>query len=194
VRFPMRFLPTAAMAASLLIAGALPATALAQATPPATIIVVDIERVVSQSAAGKQAMTEIQAKVSALQSRANALQGQLKTEADAIQAGQANNSLAGPALETRVKAFGQKQQSAQQEVGRLESEVQRSRQYVLQQISDGVNPIVVQLMKERGASIAMPKAAALQYSPALDVTTEVIARLDKALPKVSTTPPATPQK
>lgn len=186
----MRFLPSAAMAASLLVAGALPATVLAQATPPATIIVVDIERVVSQSAAGKQAMTEIQSKMSTLQSRANTLQGQLKTEADAIQAGQANNSLAGPALETRVKAFGQKQQSAQQEIGRLENEIQRSRQYVLQQISDGVNPIVVQLMKERSASIAIPKAAALQYSPSLDVTTEVIARLDKSLPKVSTTPPA----
>ena len=184
------FLPSAAMAASLLIAGALPATVLAQAAAPATIIVVDIERVVSQSAAGKAAMGEIQGKVTALQTRANALQGQLKTEADAIQAGQANKSLAGPALDTRVKAFGQKQQSAQQEIGRLENEIQRSRQFVLQQISDGVGPIVSQIMKERGANIALPKGATLQHAAALDVTTEVITRLDKSLPKVSTTPPA----
>jgi len=184
------FLPSAAMAASLLIAGALPATVLAQAAAPATIIVVDIERVVSQSAAGKAAMGEIQGKVTALQTRANALQGQLKTEADAIQAGQANKSLAGPALDTRVKAFGQKQQSAQQEVGRLENEIQRSRQFVLQQISDGVGPVVSQIMKERGANIALPKGATLQHAAALDVTTEVITRLDKSLPKVSTTPPA----
>lgn len=190
----MRLLPSAAMAASLLIAGALPATVLAQATPPATVIVVDIERVVSQSAAGKQAQSEIQAKVNALQSRANTLQGQLKTEADAIQAGQANKSLAGPALETRVKAFGQKQQSAQQEVGRLEGEIQRSRQHVLQQISDGVGPIVAQIMKERGANVAIPRAATLQFLPALDVTTEVISRLDKSLPKVSTTPPPPPAR
>lgn len=184
------FLPSAAMAAALLIAGALPAPALAQSAPAATIIVVDIERVVSQSAAGKQAMGEIQGKVTALQTRANALQGQLKTEADAIQAGQASKSLAGPALETRVKAFGDKQQSAQQEVGRLENEIQRSRQFVLQQISDGVGPIVSQLMKERGANIALPKGATLQHAAALDVTAEVISRLDKSLPKVSTTPPA----
>ena len=184
------FMPSAAMAASLLIAGALPATVLAQAAASAAIIVVDIERVVSQSAAGKAAMGEIQGKVTALQTRANALQGQLKTEADAIQAGQANKSLAGPALDTRVKAFGQKQQSAQQEVGRLENEIQRSRQFVLQQISDGVGPIVSQIMKERGANIALPKGATLQHAAALDVTTEVITRLDKSLPKVSTTPPA----
>jgi Skp family chaperone for outer membrane proteins len=184
------FLPSAAMAASLLIAGVLPATVLAQAAAPATIIVVDIERVVSQSAAGKAAMGEIQGKVTALQTRANALQGQLKTEADAIQAGQANKSLAGPALDTRVKAFGQKQQSAQQEVGRLENEIQRSRQFVLQQISDGVGPVVSQIMKERGANIALPKGATLQHAASLDVTAEVITRLDKSLPKVSTTPPA----
>jgi Skp family chaperone for outer membrane proteins len=182
-------LPSAAMAAALLITGALPAPALAQSAPAATIIVVDIERVVSQSAAGKQAMGEIQGKVTTLQTRANALQGQLKTEADAIQAGQASKSLAGPALETRVKAFGDKQQSAQQEVGRLENEIQRSRQFVLQQISDGVGPIVSQIMKERGANIALPKGATLQHAAALDVTTEVISRLDKSLPKVSTTPP-----
>jgi Skp family chaperone for outer membrane proteins len=184
------FLPSAALAASLLIAGALPATVLAQAAPPATIIVVDVDRVVSQSAAGKQATSEIQAKVNALQSRANTLQGQLKTEADAIKAGQANKTLAGPAFDTRVQAFGQKEQSARQELGRLEGEIQRSRQFVLQQISDGVGPIVSQLMKERGANIALPKAATLQFSSGLDVTAEVISRLDKALPKVSTTPPA----
>jgi len=183
------FLPSAAMAAALLIAGAMPATVLAQAAPAATIIVVDIERVVSQSTAGKQAMGEIQGRVSALQTRANTLQGQLKTEADAIQAGQANKSLAGPALETRVKAFRQKEGSAQQEIGRLENEIQRSRQFVLQQISDAVGPIVSQIMKDRGANIALPKAATLQHAAAMDVTADVISRLDKSLPKVSTTPP-----
>jgi Skp family chaperone for outer membrane proteins len=184
-----QFLPSAALAASLLFAGALPAPVMAQSAPAATIIVVDIERVVSQSAAGKQAMGEIQGKVTALQTRANALQGQLKTEADAIQAGQANKSLAGPALETRVRAFGDKQQAAQQEIGRLENEIQRSRQHVLQQISAAVGPIVSQVMKERGANIAVPKAATLQHAGALDVTAEVISRLDKSLPKVSTNPP-----
>ncbi len=188
------FVKTVALAASLLMVGAVPPAAVAQtaALPPAAIVIVDMDRVVSQSAAGKQAMTEIQGKVTAAQTRANALQGQLKTEADAIQAGQANKSLAGPAFDSRVKAFGEKQQSAQRELGRLEGEIQRSRQHVMKQISDGVNPIITAIMKERGATIAMPKAATLQHVAGLEVTTDVIARLDKALPKVSTTPPPAP--
>jgi Skp family chaperone for outer membrane proteins len=125
-----------------------------------------------------------------LQTRANALQGQLKTEADAIQAGQANQSLAGPALETRVKAFGDRQQAAQREVGQAENDLQRSRQFVLKQISDGVNPILTVVMRERGANLALPVGATLQHGSSLDVTADVIARLDKSLPRVSTTPPA----
>jgi Skp family chaperone for outer membrane proteins len=146
--------------------------------------------VVVQSAAGKQAQAEIQTKMNALQTRANALQGQLKTEADAIQAGQANQSLAGPALETRVKAFGDRQQAAQREVGQAENEIQRSRQFVLKQISDAVNPILTVVMREKGANLALPVGATLQHGASLDVTAEIISRLDKALPRVSTTPPA----
>jgi Skp family chaperone for outer membrane proteins len=158
--------------------------------PAAVIVVVDMERVFVQSAAGKQAQGEIQTRMTALQTRATTLQGQLKTEADAIQAGQANQSLAGPALEARVKAFGERQQAAQREVGQAESEIQRSRQFVLKQISDGVNPIVTAVMREKGANLAMPVGATLQHAASLDVTADVIARLDKALPRVSTTPPA----
>ena len=164
-----------------------------QRTPAAVIVVVDMERVVVQSAAGKQAQSEIQTRVTALQTRAKALEGQLKTEADAIQAGQANQSLAGPALETRVKAFGERQQAAQREVGQAESDIQRSRQFVLKQISDAVNPILTVVMREKGANLAMPVGATLQHGASLDVTAEVISRLDKALPRVSTTPPAQPQ-
>ncbi len=161
-----------------------------QTAPAAVIIVLDMERVVVQSAAGKQAQAEIQTRMNALQTRANALQGQLKTEADAIQAGQANQSLAGPALEARAKAFGERQQAAQREVGQAENDIQRSRQFVLKQISDAVNPILTAVMREKGANLALPVGATLQHGASLDVTVDVIARLDRSLPRVSTTPPA----
>lgn len=157
---------------------------------PAVIVVLDMERVFVQSVAGKQAMGEIQTRMSALQTRANALQGQLKTEAEAIQTAQATQALTGPALEARAKAFGDKQQAAQREVGQLESDIQRSRQFVLKQISDAVNPILTEVMREKGANLAVPVGATLQHNASLEVTNDVIARLDKVLPRVSTTPPA----
>lgn len=177
-------------AAALLAAAATPA--IAQQLSPAVIVIVDMDRVVNESAAGKTAGTEIQAKITSLQTRATTLQTQLKTDADAIQAGQANKSLAGPALEQRAQAFGQKQQQAQQELARLEQEIGRSRQYVIQQISTAANPIITQVMRERNATVALQKEATLQHSASLEVTNDVITRLNTSTPRVSTTPPAQP--
>lgn len=168
------------------------APAVAQTLSPPVIVIVDLDRVVNESAAGKTAATEIQGRISGLQARAGTLQTQLKTDADAIQAGQANKTLAGPALEQRAQAFGQKQRAAEQEIQRLEQDVQRSRQFVIKQINDAAQPIITQVMRERGASIALAEAATLQHSASLDVTSDVISRVNTALPRVSTTPPAAP--
>lgn len=177
--------------AAVMLAG-ISAPVVAQQLSPAIIVIVDMERIVNDSAAGKQAGTEIQTKVTNLQARGTTLQNQLKTEAEAIQAGQANKSLAGAALDQRVQAFGQKQQQAQQEMARLESDIQRSRQFVIKQISDAANPIVTTIMREKGASIALAEGATLQHSASLDVTNDVVARLNTSLPRVSSTPPAAP--
>lgn len=180
---------TVAVAAFLAAASA---PAMAQQLSPAVIVIVDMDRVVNESAAGKTAGTEIQTKIANLQTRATTLQTQLKTDADAIQAGQANKTLVGPALEQRAQAFGQKQQQAQQEIARLEQEIGRSRQYVIQQISTAANPIITQVMRERNASIALQKEATLQHSASLEVTNDVITRLNTSTPRVSITPPAAP--
>lgn len=186
----MKNMTRAAAAALLLSMTAAPAVA--QQLSPAVIVIVDMDRIVNESAAGKQAATELQAKVTGLQSRANTLQQQLKTDADSIQQGQSNNTLAGAQLEQRARSFQEKQQAAQQELGRLENDVQRSRQYVIQQINDAAQPIITQVMRERNASIALAEGATLQHSASLDVTNDIIARLNTSLPRVSTTPPAAP--
>ncbi len=168
--------------------------ALAQTLPPAVIVVVDLDRVVNESTAGRQAITELQGRIQALQARANTLQSQLQAEASAIQQGQANNTLTGPQFEARAKAFGERQQAAQEELARTEAEIQRSRAWVLKQITDAAQPIITQIMREKGASIALAERATIQHSGSLNVTNDVLARLNAALPKVSTTPPPPQQQ
>ncbi len=164
--------------------------AVAQKLSPAVIVVVDMDQVIGESAAGKAASTEIQTKVNTLRTRANTLQTQLQTDAEQIQKGQADKTLAGAALESRAKAFGEKQQQAQQEIGRLENDVQRTRAFVVQQITDAANPIITTVMRERGASIALQEGATLQHSASIDITNDVISRLNTSTPRVSTKPPA----
>jgi len=151
-----------------------------------------MDRVVNESAAGKQAGTDLQTKAQALQTRRTTLAGQLQSEAQAIQQGQQNKTLAGPALEQRIKAFQDKENNANQELAKGQDDIGRARQYVIQQITTAADPIITQVMRERGASVALQKGATLQHTASLEVTTDVITRLNTSLPRVSVTPPAQP--
>ncbi len=182
----------AALAATLLLAA--PADVAAQQLSPAVIVIVDLDRVVNESAAGKAAATELQARAATLNARRNALAQQLQTDAQAIQQGQQNKTLAGPALEARVKAFQDKENAANAELQRGQEDLARSQQYVVQQINTAAQPIITQIMREKGASIALAERATIQHSGSLNITNDVLARLNTALPKVSTTAPPPQQQ
>ncbi|MCS6986546.1 MAG: OmpH family outer membrane protein [Sphingomonadaceae bacterium] len=176
----------------LFVAPLMAAPAAAQQLSPAVIVVVDLDRVVAESAAGKAAVSELQTRANALRARAQTLGSQLQADAQAIQQGQASKTLQGPQLEQRVKALQEKESAARAEIGKGEEELARAQQYVLQQINTAVQPIISQIMRERGAAIVLAQQATIQHSASLNITNEVLARLNAALPKVSTTPPAAP--
>ena len=185
-------LKSAAFAATLLAASVSPVAVQAQTLPPAVIIIVNMDQVFNASAAGKQAQAELKSKVDAMQARANTLRTQFGAEEEALAKSQPapTNTAARPAWEAKVRDFQSRQQTAQTELSNREKEFQASRSYVLKQITDASNPIISTLMRERGASIAMPEGATLQHAASIDVTNDLVARLDKALPRVSTTAPA----
>jgi Skp family chaperone for outer membrane proteins len=169
------------------------APAMAQTLPPAVVVVVDMDQVFANSAAGKQAQAELKTKLDAIQARVNQLRTSLGTEEQ--QLGQSRPQAAGAemtAWENKVRDFTARKTQAEQEVQKREQDFQAARQYVLKQINDAAQPIITAVMRERGASIALAQGATLQNSASLDVTNDIIARLDKSLPRVSTTPPATP--
>ncbi|WP_448582014.1 OmpH family outer membrane protein [Thermaurantiacus sp.] len=177
----------AGLAAGLLLAA--PFEVAAQQLSPAVIVVVDLDRVVNESAAGKAAATDLQARAATLNARRNTLAQQLKTDAEAIQQGQQNKTLAGPALEARVKAFQDKENAANAELQRGQEDLARAQQHVVQQITSAAQPIITQIMREKGATIVLAERAALQHASSLNITNDVLARLNAALPKVSTTAP-----
>lgn len=180
------------LVAGLLLAA--PVGVAAQQLSPAVIVIVDLDRVVGESAAGKAAATELQARANTLNARRNALAQQLQTDAEAIQQGQQNKTLAGPALDARIKAFQDKENAANAELQRGQEDLARAQQYVVQQINSAAQPIITQIMREKGASIALAERATIQHSGSLNITNDVLARLNAALPKVSTTPPPPQQQ
>lgn len=184
-------LVSAAFAAALLA----PSAASAQAIPAAVVAVVDLDRVTSSCNACKTAATTLKSQVSSFESRRNTLASSLQTEQKSIQT--AIDALKGKdpdaALQARVKAFQAKAQSSEQELAGQQTQIQRNQSYIQKQILDKLGPIYQQVMSRRGANVLVEAGATLATATSVDVTNDVLAALNGALPSISTTAPASQQ-
>lgn len=171
---------------------ALPAAAPAQRAAAPVVVIVDVDRIFRECNACRTAQTQLQAQVQQLQTRAQQLQQPLATEEAAIRAALGNRTTPDAATQTRIQAFETRQNAAAQELQRSQATFQRNQAYVAQQIQARLNPVVQQVMTARGANLALDVRATLAHGPALDVTNDVLAQLNTALPSVNVTAPAAP--
>ena len=182
------------ISASLAAVAALPSAANAQAIPPAIVAVVDLDRVQTECTACKTARDALKAQVLAQDNREKALAGPLQTEQQSLQT--AVDALKGKdpdaALQARIRTFQTKMQSAQEEAARGRQQLQRNQTYLAQQVQTKLNPIYTQVMQRRGANILVEQGATLATTPTLDVTNDVLAALNAAMPTISVTAPAAP--
>ena len=186
----MRTMITAATVAAAT-ALALPAPAIAQRAPAAVVIVVDSDRIYRECNACKAAQTQLQSRVTALQSRQQTLTNELRTEGQSIQAAidaLPQGTQPNAALRARAEAFQKKQNDANAELGRGQQNIQSIQANVLRQINARLNPAINQVMVAKGANIAVDVDATLAHGAGVNVTSEVLAAVNATLPSVSVTP------
>lgn len=168
----------------------IPAAAVAQRVPAAVVIVVDSNKAANGCNACRTALAQLRSQGAAFENRRQTLNNQLGTERTAIQT--AINALGGKqadaALQARVKAFETKAQNAEQELGRTQQNLQSINTNVLRQIKEKLDPAVRNVMIAKGASLVVDAENALQFSPALDATNDVLAQLNSSLTTISVTP------
>ena len=183
-----KILLPAAIAASFIA----PAAAQAQALPSAVIAVTDLNRVTSECTACKTATAALRSQAQGLQAREKALVDPIQAEQKSIQA--AIDALKGAepdaALQARVRAFQTRQQQAADELQRSQTQIQRNQQYIQQQVATKLGPIYQQVMQRRGATIMLESGNTLAAASSVDVTNEVLAALNVAMPTIVTTAPA----
>ena len=189
-------------AAAAALASTMPVAAQAQRAPDAVIVVVDTDRIYRECTACRAAQTQLQGMVPSARARATHLGQPIQAEAQSIEQAAAAlrnqtgaaRATAETALNTRLQQLQQRQTTAQQEVARLEQNIQSSQANVLRQINERLNPIVTQVMTQRNANIALDTNATLARSNGVDVTDAVLAALNQQLTTVNVVPlPAPPQ-
>jgi Skp family chaperone for outer membrane proteins len=193
-------------AAAAALALTLPVAAQAQQLPPAVVGVVDTDRIMRECTVCAAANTQLQAQLTQLQQRAEALRTPIQTEGQAIETalralpqGQQPDA----ALSQRIQAFQTQQQSAQQEIGTRQQQVERNVAFVRQQVGQRIEPAIQQVMQQRGATIAVDAGATLAISPTVDITPAVLAVVNQNTtplnvnappPQQPAQPPAQPQQ
>jgi Skp family chaperone for outer membrane proteins len=184
------------ISASLVASAVLPNAAQAQAIPAAVVAVVDLDKVTSECNACKTAQAALRSQLTSLENRRQTLAGSLETEQKAIQA--AVDALGGKdadaALKARAQAWDTKRQQAEQDITRQGQQLQANQQYVQRQIAQKLGPIYQQVMQRRGANVMVEIGSTLASGSSLDVTNDVVAALNAALPTLQTTAPAPAQK
>lgn len=172
------FLAAAAIAASA------PAAAVAQSAP---VVVFDSARVLAQSAAGRDMRTKLQnirtEITRELEPEATAVQGEEQAIAQALNglnAEQAQQRLqTDAALRQRVEAFEQRRQQLGLRQAQQQELLRITEAQALQAFDRALSPVVQGVMNARGASVVLDRQSITMAQPAVDITGDVLARLDQ---------------
>lgn len=173
----------------------LPAAAQAQAIPTAQIAIVDTARVGAECNACVTAAAQLNQQSEAIRAREAELAAPLEASGKAIQneINALNGAQPSADLQQRVQQFEASRQAAAREVQQRQATLQRNSAYVSQQFSAQLQPSIQAVMQARGATLIMDEQQALMHSPAIDVTADVLAEVNRRLTTIATTAPAPAQ-
>ena len=145
-----------------------------------SILVVDMQSVLRDAAAAS-ALRAIEAEERvALRRRLDLLTEAFRLEEEQI--AREREDMAPEAFDVRVRDFDQRVRAARQEAQESSVAFQNRFAEAFAALEKEVVPVIVQLMRERGATVALDRRSVLVVADGADLTAEVIRRLDATLP------------
>jgi outer membrane protein len=171
------------LCASLLMAALLAnASARAQEVAAPVIITVDVQQILRDSQVAKNIQAQMNDRTERYTKEVSAQENELRRTQDELE--RQRTVLSADAFNTKMRDF-------QQRYDALDHGVQATRQALQQAYNDAMTrventalQIIADLAAERKANLVVTKAAVLFEAQGLDVTQEVIKRLDERLPTV----------
>jgi outer membrane protein len=150
---------------------------------PVAVLVVDMQRVLQESKAGKMIQSQMQQQVSTYQkSLAKQDQDLAATQQD-LQRQQ--SMLAQDAFAAKVKEFEQRVADASKRAQEAQQNLSESRNEAVGKVDTAMLQVIDGLAKERGANLILNRGAVVMFDVRMDVSDEVIKRLDEKLPAVT---------
>jgi Skp family chaperone for outer membrane proteins len=187
------------MVLALLAVGVTPG--FAQQATQFPIAVLDTDTVLGTSLAGRsldQQLRQIQQQmVQEIQAEDQAIQQEGRRLAEASQGQTREQLLSNTQLTQQIAANDRRAAALRQRIQSNERDFLFTRQTAVQEFNRQLTPVISQVMEARGAALVVDASVVVQSVSAIDITQDVVARLDQASPTIRVTrqtapPPAQP--
>lgn len=178
--------PGTAQNAQPVAGAATPGTASAGGAP--SILVVDRGAILRTSVAGKDLIRQIDEYGKAMEAKYGEEEKKLRADAQELQ--EQAGVLSPEARQKKEKELRDRGEALQKKVQEEQAAIQNGINIARTELEKALGPILKTLFEERGATIMLDRGAIVLGSVDIDVTGEVIKRLDAALPTITVTPVA----
>ncbi len=150
--------------------------------PPATAAVVNIQQIMRDSTAAQTVRQQLEEKSKGFQTEIGKKQETLQKEEQDL--GKQRTVLSKSAFDDKAHAFSKKMTDAQKDAQSKKALLDNAFERALNDIQKAVTDIIAEMAKEKGFSITIPTSQTLYYDPKLDITNDVLTRLNQKLPKL----------
>ena len=157
------------------------------AAPAASVLIVDVQKILEDSKAAKTVQTAVDKQRAAYQNDISKQENALRT---------ADQELLRQRATLSAEAFEKKRQELDQQAGTLRRDVQTKRQQLDRMFQTSMNTVRTNLLQvideianERKATLVLTKSQVLLAAKEYDITEEALKRLNAKLPTVAVEPP-----
>lgn len=180
------------VAAIALLAFASPAVA-ADAAPSAAVnvAVVNIQQVMRDSTAAQNVREQLEAKQKGFQADISKKEEALQKEDKELS--KKRSVLSKEAFEEKARVFRSKATDVQKEVQEKKAVLDAAFERALAEIQKSVTEVIGEMSKEKGFALAVPTSQILYSDEKLDISAEVLKRLNQKLPKLDVKFDAVPE-
>ena len=147
------------------------------------IAVVDIQKIVAESSATKDINKQLEKKKNEFQAQINKQEESLMKEDQEL--GKQKASLSAEAFEKKRKDFQVKVAGVQRDVQKKRAQLENAYTEALGKVQKAVVEIIKGMAVEKGFTLAIPASQALYFQGDMDISGEVLGRLNAKLSSVS---------
>ncbi len=147
-----------------------------------SIAVVDVQNIMDNSKAATSIREQVKKKQTAFQKELDEKEKELQTQDQEL--AKQRNILSKEAFEKQYKEFREKAVEAQKQIREKKKELDQTFGQALNKIQKKIADIVADISKDKGVEVTIARSQVIYAGGAIDITDEVLKRLDSDMPKV----------